>query len=205
MGHRQAVSPVPGSLSAPLSPGSGCPHFLPGEGNCLPGLSAFLPKELPRLGYFILHCPIQKSFQRLQPCQRRACTKGLFDFLFVFICQRRGEGAGEKELLGFKIFIWVVSFWELAPCYSCLSQGPVAGQRVPEATGVGVGLTTFIPLLRGCSRRLGSRMGRLMLKTVSGVLKDPKCLTVNDLSLFTVSSEDWSGPQFHHFLLGSLD
>lgn len=95
--------------------------LLPGEGSCLPALSALLPKELPRLGYFILHCPIQKSFQRLQPCQRRACTKGLFDFLFVFICQQRGRGAGEKELLGFKIFIWVVSFWELAPWNSGVS------------------------------------------------------------------------------------
>lgn len=49
------------------------------------------------------------------------------------------EGAGEKELLGFKIFIWVVSFWELAPWKSCLSQGAVAGQRVPRAMGTGVG------------------------------------------------------------------
>lgn len=130
---------MPGSLSTPLSRGSECPHFLPGEGSCLPALSALLPKELPRLGYFILHCPIQKSFQRLQPCQRRACTKGLFDFLFVFIFPAEGEGAGEKELLGFKIFIWVVSFWELAPWKSCLSQGAVAGQRVPRAMGTGVG------------------------------------------------------------------
>lgn len=103
------------SVSVPLS---ALRRWLP------PHPSFFLPpaQELPRFSYFILQCPIQKSFQRPQPCQRGACTKGLFDFLFVFICQWRGRGAGEKELLGFKIFIWVASFSEeLAPWNSFLS------------------------------------------------------------------------------------
>lgn len=49
-------------------------------------------------------------------------------------------------------------------------------------------------------------MGRLLvLKPMSGVMKGPKGLTAKDLSLFIVSPEDWSGPRFHHFLLGSLN
>lgn len=74
---------------------------------------------------------------------RGARTKGLFDFLFVFICQWRGRGAGEKELLGFKIFIWVASFSEeLAPWNSFLSWGLRVERRPSEeraSVGVGVG------------------------------------------------------------------
>lgn len=41
-----------------------------------------------------------------------------------------GEGAGEKELLGFKIFIWVASFSEgLVPWNSFLSWGLGGGGR----------------------------------------------------------------------------
>lgn len=79
-------------------------------------------------------------FQRPQPCQRGAHTKGLFDFLFVFICQQRGRGAGEKELLGFKIFIWVASFSEeLAPWNYLLSWGLEAVMAFWGAGGVGSG------------------------------------------------------------------
>lgn len=62
-----------------------------------------LSQELPRFSYLILQCPIQKSFQRPQPCQRGARTKGLFDFLFVFICQWRGRGLERKSF-------WVLKF-----------------------------------------------------------------------------------------------
>lgn len=62
-----------------------------------------LSQELPRFSYFILQCPIQKSFQRPQPCQSGARTKGPFDFLFVFICQRRGRGRERKGC-------WVLRF-----------------------------------------------------------------------------------------------
>lgn len=48
-----------------------------------------------------------------------------------------GEGAGEKELLGFKIFIWVASFSEeLAPWNSFLSWG-LGGERQPSGEKAG--------------------------------------------------------------------
>lgn len=89
-----------------------------------PAPSVPLPKELPRLGYFILCCPIQPSFQRPQPCQCRACTKGLFDFLFVFICQQRGRGQERKSfwVLKFLFGLFHSRSW-LPGTNSCLSWG----------------------------------------------------------------------------------
>lgn len=50
-----------------------------------------------------------------------------------------GEGAGEKELLGFKIFIWVASFSEgSAPWNSFLSWG-LGGRGHPSVERAGVG------------------------------------------------------------------
>lgn len=98
MGCRQAVRPM---FQYPVV--AIVPTFFLEKVAASPALSVPLPKELPRLGYFILHCPIQTSFQRLQPCQCRAHTKGLFDFLFVFICQQRGRGQERKSF-------WVLKF-----------------------------------------------------------------------------------------------
>lgn len=85
---------LPGKKVAPSPPLFSLPHQ-----SHPPTLS----QELPRFSYFILQCPIQKSFQRPQPCQRGAHTKGLFDFLFVFICQQRGRGQGRKSF-------WILKF-----------------------------------------------------------------------------------------------
>jgi hypothetical protein len=53
--------------------------------------------------------------------------------LFSFAAE--GEGAEEKELLGFKFFIWVASFSEeLAPWYSFLSWG-LGGEWLPLGHG----------------------------------------------------------------------
>lgn len=86
------------------------PPFCPGKKAPSPPLFLSAPsvppppsQELPRFSYFILQCPIQKSFQRPQPCQSGARTKGLFDFLFVFICQWRGRGQERKSC-------WVLKF-----------------------------------------------------------------------------------------------
>lgn len=89
-------------LNAPLLPRE--------EGGSLPTPFSLCPirpttplsQELPRFSYFILQCPIQKSFQRPQPCQSGARTKGLFDFLFVFICQWRGRGQERKSCWALK-------------------------------------------------------------------------------------------------------
>lgn len=49
-----------------------------------------------------------------------------------------GEGAGEKELLGFKIFIWVASFSEgSAPWNSFLNWG-LGGKGHPSGERAGV-------------------------------------------------------------------
>lgn len=110
-----------------------------------PAPSVPLPKELPRLGYFILCCPIQPSFQRPQPCQCRACTKGLFDFLFVFICQQRGRGQERKSFWVLKFLFGLFHSRSWLPGTPVRVGGLVAGQRVPEAMGEGVRPRMFIP------------------------------------------------------------
>ena len=81
-----------------------------------------------------------------------------------------GEGAGEKEFLGFKIFIWVASFSEeLAPRNSFLSEG-LRGGRQPsgEKPGTGCGHCLLKQGGLGYSRQftftcsvLGLKVGRI--------------------------------------------
>lgn len=114
-GRPRVVLWSPSVLASPSSWGEGAaerPPFCLGK-KVAPSLPLFLfapsvpppplSQELPRFSYFILQCPIQKSFQRPQPCQRGARTKGLFDFLFVFICRWRGRGQERKSC-------WVLKF-----------------------------------------------------------------------------------------------
>lgn len=83
----------------------------------------------------------------------------------------------------------------------------MAGQRVPEAAGAGVGLRAFIP--QWTAERLFSETrptdGKARVETCVWSHERSQYLTVNDLALFVVSPEEWSGPRFYHFLLGSLD
>lgn len=131
---QQSQRPV---LSLPRS--SWCPLSLAQEVAASPPLSCACPPA-PVSGAATLQLfypPVSDSevFSKAQPCQRGFRTKGLFDFLFVFICRRRGRGPREKGLLGFKICIWVASFSEKsAPWNSFLSWGR-GGKRLSGSSG----------------------------------------------------------------------